>query len=235
MPPPQRFGIDFGSGKPVKASIYNEETKRTVVECMFNPSEYTLSKANKWGEGTYKLGDAPLPNFDGTTGMKLDVNNLIFDTYVRPSSGPPEDVRDYTDKLFELMKVEPKTQKRRANTPGRPPRVSFRCGRVFSFKAVITNVTQVFTLFWEDGRPVRAKVNISFLQVESSSTFPAQNPTSMGQPQKVRVVGPGETIDAIAYAELGDASLWRLLAEYNGLDDPLRLRAGQRLAIPGGG
>ena len=45
---------------------------------------------------------------------------------------------------------------------------------------------------------------------------------------------PDETIDAIAFAELGDASKWRLLAAYNRIDNPLRLRPGQRIMIPRG-
>jgi nucleoid-associated protein YgaU len=54
----------------------------------------------------------------------------------------------------------------------------------------------------------------------------------MGRPQKIRTVLPGETIDAIAFAEYGDASRWRAIADFNHLDNPLRLRVGQQLALP---
>ncbi|HLG50038.1 MAG TPA: LysM domain-containing protein, partial [Chloroflexota bacterium] len=45
-------------------------------------------------------------------------------------------------------------------------------------------------------------------------------------------VSPGETIDTIAFQEYGDPNQWRRIADYNRLDNPLRLRAGQKLAIP---
>jgi nucleoid-associated protein YgaU len=32
--------------------------------------------------------------------------------------------------------------------------------------------------------------------------------------------------------EYGDPTLWRRLAIYNGIDDPLRLRSGLRIFIP---
>jgi nucleoid-associated protein YgaU len=227
------YGIDFGTAKPVKASIWNEDTNQKIVDCMFNPTEYTFSRTNRWTESSSNRADVAFPTYSGGDPIKLVVNNLIFDTYVRASSQPtPEDVRIYTEKVFDLMKIESSTIDTANGTPGRPPRVSFRCGTFFSFKSVVTSATQKFTLFWDDGRPVRAKLDINFQQIESQGTYPAQNPTSMGSAQRVRVIGPDETLDAIAFAELGDASKWRLLADYNRIDNPLRLRAGQRIVIP---
>ena len=73
---------------------------------------------------------------------------------------------------------------------------------------------------------------MTFQQVEEDGTYPKTNPTSYAEVQKVHVVVPGETIDAIAFQEYGDSTLWKLIADHNELDDPLRLRPGQRLAIP---
>jgi nucleoid-associated protein YgaU len=226
-------GIAFGSGTPVKATIWNEDKNEKVVDCMFNPTSYKFERTNVWSDAASKQIDTPLPSFDGAKAMKLTVSDLLFDTYVKSRSAAyPEDVRTYTEKLFDLMQIDPSTVHGANDTPGRPPRVSFRCGRMFTFKAVITSVSQNFTLFWTDGRPIRAKVNITFQQIESQGTYPNQNPTSHGLARKVRVVGPNETIDSIAYLEYGDASRWRLIADYNRLDNPMRLRAGQRLVIP---
>ena len=36
----------------------------------------------------------------------------------------------------------------------------------------------------------------------------------------------------VAYQEYGDARLWRTLAEYNGIDDPLRVRSGTDVLLP---
>jgi hypothetical protein len=42
----------------------------------------------------------------------------------------------------------------------------------------------------------------------------------------------GERLDQIALRVYGDASLWKVLALFNGIDDPLRLPAGLVLRIP---
>ena len=218
---------DANSGQLVKAYIYNEDKDQKVVDCLFNPTEYSFTKTNTWDPGRIIGRDVPLVNFQGGGAMTLTLS-LLFDTY--SMDGQP-DVRQYTEKVLNLMKIDPSLKDSKSQG-GRPPRVSFRWGKYWSFKAVITSITQRFTLFMSDGRPVRATLDVTFQQVESEGTYPPTNPTSTAEVQKVRVVRPGETVDSIAFEEYGDAARWRLIADHNDLDDPLRLRPGQRLAIP---
>ncbi len=42
----------------------------------------------------------------------------------------------------------------------------------------------------------------------------------------------GERLDEIAFQYYGDASLWRLIAQFNGIDNPLDLSPGQPLLLP---
>jgi nucleoid-associated protein YgaU len=42
----------------------------------------------------------------------------------------------------------------------------------------------------------------------------------------------GDTLQSIAYRELGRPAYWRAIAELNGIDDPLRMTAGTTLLIP---
>jgi nucleoid-associated protein YgaU len=42
----------------------------------------------------------------------------------------------------------------------------------------------------------------------------------------------GDSLASIAYQQYGDPSMWRVLAEANGIDDPIRLPAGQTLIVP---
>jgi nucleoid-associated protein YgaU len=110
--------------------------------------------------------------------------------------------------------------------------VSFQWGGLH-FDAVITNMTQKFTLFLKDGTPVRTTVDISLEQLGDPEDHPRQNPTSGGgEANKTRTVQSGERIDLIAYQEYEDATQWRRIADANRLSDPLHLRPGQRLLIP---
>lgn len=227
-------GISAASGKPVKAYIYNEDKNAKVVECLFNPTDYSFSKSNTWNKDSASGQDVPIAHFEGggATSMKVD---LLFDTYsLARGGGDPADVRDYTEKVFKLMKVDPSLKDSKTGK-SRPPIVSFRWGNTWSFKAVITSITQTFSLFTSDGKPVRAKLGVSFEQVQQEGTYPKQNPTSGGDVEKVHVVGPGETIDSIAFRQYGDSAKWRVIADFNHLDNPMKLAPGQKLAIPGEG
>jgi nucleoid-associated protein YgaU len=43
----------------------------------------------------------------------------------------------------------------------------------------------------------------------------------------VRTVVAGDSLASIAYREYGDPTMWRPLAAFNGIDDPLRAAAGR--------
>jgi nucleoid-associated protein YgaU len=48
----------------------------------------------------------------------------------------------------------------------------------------------------------------------------------------VHTVVAGDSLPSIAWREYGDPTLWRPIAERNGIDDPMRLPAGTALLIP---
>ncbi len=210
--------------KPQKACITNLETGEQI-ECLFNPTEYAFAKSNQW-EPVKILGDnVPLPKFVSGGAMTLRMT-LFFDTTEQGT-----DVRQHTEKLLKLMQVDPKLRNNKSKK-GRPPRCMFSWGRVWGFKAIISEMSQRFTYFKDDGTPLRATVDVTFTQVESQGTYPPQNPTTEGEPgQRTRIVRPGDRLDWLAYEEYGDPTLWRLIAEANDLDNPLELIPGQRLII----
>lgn len=195
------------------------------VDCMFNPFEYTVTKTNTYKQERQNRSDVPGFEFEkaGPQALKL---TLIFDTYESD-----EDVSLTTNRLWKLMESKTRREGNR-NRKVPPPEVAFEWG-VFRFVAVITNMTQRFTLFKPDGTPVRASVEVTFTQHKDLEDYPSQNPTSGGGDiDRVWRVTAGDRLDTIAYAVYGDASRWRAIADYNHLADPLTLRAGQQLIIP---
>lgn len=206
------------------AIIVNSETGETV-RCMFNPHEYTLTKQNQWTRGITKGKNIPRLMFNqgGPQTLKLQ---LFFDTYAEGT-----DVREHTDPLWRMMMVDSDKMNHRTNK-SEPPAVAFQWGGLV-FIAVITNMTQKFTLFLKDGTPVRTTVDVTLEQLIDVEDFARQNPTSGGgEAHKTRIVRAGERLDWIAFEAYGDATEWRRIAEANGLVNPLCLRPGQRLAIP---
>lgn len=214
------------STKPEKAKIINlDDPSDLPIDCLFNPNEYTFSKRNTWKKEPVKGKNVPQLEFVGGDSMTLKMQ-LFFDTY---ATG--DDVRKTTDRIWKLMSINEKLTDM-TSIKGRPPTVEFHWGSTWSFGAVITDISQKFTMFRYDGKPVRATLDVTFLQVKDQGKYPGQNPTTVGQPgYRRRIVNEGETLDWIAFEEYGNCAMWRLIAEINNLDDPMRLRPGQVLAI----
>ena len=196
-------------------------TNNITIDCMFNPEKYTITKKNCYNPGK-SLVEPPKPEFQRYERTTLTLSTLYFDTY---ETG--KDLTAITNKLWDLMLPEDEN----AAKP-KPPEVTFKWGN-FSFTAVITDMTMDFTLFDKDGKPVRAEVKISFMQSESPTKKPHQNPTSGGGPiQEIRRVITGDRLDLIAADVYGDATKWRHIADYNRINNPRQLRPGQVITIP---
>lgn len=196
------------------------------VVCMFNPFEYTTSKSNTYKPEENNTDANPNMVFSKSGPQTLKLS-LTFDTY---ESG--DDVSQETRKLWKFMKPsEPSDNSEKKEPPG----AAFEWGS-FYFVAVITNMTQKFTLFKHDGTPVRAKVDVTFTQHEDVDDYtnpPKQNPTSGGEEvMRTWQVIRGDRLDTISASVYGDATQWRQIAEFNNLDHPLAVRPGQQIIIP---
>jgi nucleoid-associated protein YgaU len=109
------------------------------------------------------------------------------------------------------------------------------------FKAFGRQLNVRYTMFKEDGTPTRALALMTLIQAEKaqdSSSMPGGtsgggNPTTRAiDAVRSHVVRDGDSLQSIAYEAYGDPTLWRAVAEANGIDDPLSLRRGMRLAVP---
>jgi nucleoid-associated protein YgaU len=101
-----------------------------------------------------------------------------------------------------------------------------------SYKVVLEKVDIHFERFSSTGAPVWAKVNLTLKEWEDAPL--STNPTSGGQPGRTKhVVTAGDSIVRIANQSYGTPNAWRVVADVNGLDDPLRVRPGRLLDLPG--
>ena len=198
----------------------------TPIDCWFNPTEYTISKTNKWEFKTAPGTALPPAQFAGGMPRNMQVE-LLFD-----ASDTKKDVKEATDKLLKMMEID---------GGGRPPMITFVWGQTNSFKAVAESLMLRYTLFRPNGSPIRAHASLMLAQAEKTQDASATpggtpgggNPTTRGiDAQGAHVVRDGDSLASIAYKAYGDPTLWRPIAEANGIDDPLRLRRGRSLAIP---
>lgn len=192
----------------------------------------------------------------GSTELQLD---LLFDVSLAGAGFQGEDVRQLTAPLWDLAENQSDDRGR-----SRPPLVRFVWGKSWNVPGVVAAVSERLEHFTTGGVPRRSWLRMKLLRVEEDAAErPPVRPPALVAPEAAGGVAPppewdgsepaatvvgapgegdgtpgaGPRLDELAFRWFGDASLWRLVAAVNGIADPLRLPAGQRLRMPqaGGG
>ena len=199
-----------------KATLTNLNTNDRIA-VMFNPEEYSLDLGNTFAEvGIPGLRTSPIQYVRGN--LRTLKMELFFDTYeVRDG-----DVRSATGQITTLLDNDPRTQA--------PPILLFSWGGL-NFRCVLESVAQRFTMFRDDGTPVRATLNVSFKEYAPVDVEIRQG-IFIGPPT-VRTIIQGDTISKIAGEVLGDPGAWKRIAALNDIDNPRVLEAGMKLILPG--
>lgn len=202
------------------------------VNFMFNPTEYSITKTNTWNLKAAKGGNVPKLEFGGGEPRVLSLE-LFFDSYLERKGVTHNDVRNLTNRLFNFMMVD-KSLAGQQSGMGQPP----KCRLVWGddkkhFNCYMTSCQVKYTMFDEQGVPVRATATLSLKEDRDPAELLPTNPTSTGEPgRRLWVVCEGDRLDWIAYREYGDATQWRRIAEANHLADPLDVTPGMTLTIP---
>ncbi len=101
-----------------------------------------------------------------------------------------------------------------------------------SFKCVLKHFDLTFTLFLPNGTPVRGKMLTKWTEFSTTADQAKSVPRHSADHTKRRIVKQGDTLANIAAKEYDDPSQWRMIADANGIDDPIHLDPGQELLIP---
>lgn len=200
-----------------KAYIRLVNSGSTLLSVMFNPMEYTLDKSNQF-QNTPIIGlSTPLTQFinGNTTVLTMD---LFFDTYETK-----EDVNTYTNKMMALLDIDKDLHA--------PPVCEFVWGTL-TFKATVEKITRKFTMFLQNGTPVRATLNVTFKEYKTLSEQLNTTTKSSSDRSKMHILKAGETLSSIAGIEYGDPGQWRKIAQANNIGNPRLLESGKEIIIP---
>ncbi len=229
------------------------------IGCLLNPESLVLrrragvnTRASAGGlvTGTDLSDDPIVYTGGGTTELDLD---LLFDVALAGSSIQSDDVRDLTRPLWELAENQ-----RRQNAYGKPPCVRFVWGKSWNIPGVVVAVAERLEYFTSTGAPRRSWLRMRLRRITedearqpAGGTVPLLTPTQ--EPVPAGIEGPGitpevhelsgsgagaaasvadERLDQLAFRYYGNAALWRLIAGFNGILDPLHLIAGQLIELP---
>jgi nucleoid-associated protein YgaU len=211
------------------------ESNLAAIEVLFNPNTYSIGKSVSWtaatGDGKAanqpeRRKNAPALQFGGGQSRSLSLE-LFFDT-TEKADDADKDVRKLTNQIVKLTRIV------RDLDPQRPPVCVVSWGKGeppgsdFPFTGVVTQLTQRFTLFLPDGRPVRANLTVAFTEYQDPKKDELENDPEF----TTRLVKRGDSLSSIAGEVYRDPAMWRVIAEANRLDDPRQIPVGLRLNIP---
>jgi hypothetical protein len=185
---------------------------------------------------------------------------LLFDVGLGDSTIETEDVRMLTGPLWNLAENKGRDDLSSASATGGfggyggPRIVRFVWGKSWNVPGVIVTVAERLEQFTTEGVPQRSWLSLRLLRVNEPSpgqpadlTSPPPMPPNLenlqldeGDMLAHELEGGGnegeraggERLDEIAQRYYGDSSLWRLIAAFNSIADPMRIAAGTVLRIP---
>jgi hypothetical protein len=225
------------------------------IDCLLNPEDLVVRRLagvrQRRSTGGVLTGadladDVLLFTGGGMTEMFL---NLLFDVSLVASSIKVKDVRDLTAPLWRL------SENTGSNThQAKPALVRFVWGKSWNVAGIVASISERLDYFDSAGRPLRSWLRMRFLRVvePSSAKFenapppvvllPEQNlavqdatvQTKAGE-VKVHQYAAGERLDQLVgqyYGYYAHPALWRWVAAYNAIADPLHVPPGTILQFP---
>jgi nucleoid-associated protein YgaU len=197
---------------------YPENAKLKIIPFCFNPTELAFAKQTTFAE-------VPIP---GLTSPPIQFvrgasEKLTFDAIV-DTSDDMTDVRvKYVDNIRNLMNV--------AGAIHAPPVVIFHWDTIH-FTGVLESLGVTYTLFSDEGKPVRAKLAIGLKEFTTIAEQAALAKKQSPDVEKAYVASRGDTLSGIAEQAYGDPAAWRAIARANGIADPRHVEPGAVLTIP---
>jgi hypothetical protein len=163
-----------------------------------------------------------------------------------PAARPSSDVRELTRPFWALAENGPIE-----GAYGAPPVVRMVWGRAWNVLGVVVAVAERLERFSSTGMPGRSWMRMRLRRVSEPSpgkAVPSPVTPQFELPPPDLVDGvegtavavgvatdgqPVDRLDQIAAEHFGDPGIWRLIATFNNIDDPLNLAEGLVLRLPG--
>nr|CBH39154.1 conserved hypothetical protein containing peptidoglycan-binding LysM domain [uncultured archaeon] len=217
----------------VKAFLTRQDKPWQIVPFLFNPTEFTVERTNKFAE--VNIPGLPSSIFQFIRGGARTLTmDIFFDTYEKKM-----DVRIFTDRITgwdsgSMFSKLPDIAKGLMDIDSdlhAPPVCLFIWG-AYIFPCIIERVTKKFTMFLPEGFPVRATLNITLKEYKEFETQLKETALQSSDRTKTYTIKQGDSLWAIAAREYGDPASWRFIADKNRIANPRALEIGRAIIIP---
>lgn len=189
-------------------------------EAMFNPSEYSVSLTNNWREvpGSHQQFFEGQGSGDFSLELILDGTGVSESGFTTGFGFNVKTVKERIKKFLEVCYII-NGDLHRANY------VKVAWGE-FSFVGYLNNVNVTYTLFDASGKPLRAKLNVTFKVKNDKPLLSSPDLTH------TREVHDGDTLPLLSKEIYGSSRYYLFIAEANKLDDFRNLKPGTKLYFP---
>ncbi|MGH9002625.1 MAG: LysM peptidoglycan-binding domain-containing protein, partial [Acidimicrobiia bacterium] len=184
------------------------------------PKDYSITRKASWRSDLAKKAAAP------SEYIGAEPTQITVEMFLDESEQKNGDVSKTVAQLLKALDPDQGTK----DAPS-APYVIFLWGKAIRFRGTLLSVAVRYSLFRGTGIPVRGSATLTIKEMAEPTA--GQNPTSgslIGY--RTHVVRAGDTLASVAYAEYGDPTRWRDLAEANDIDDPSRVFPGRSLLVP---
>lgn len=202
----------------------------------FNPAELSFGQTANYADINIPGLDAPILQFVRGSAETLSME-LFFDSTEQGTGNEAQAVTPRVDEFYQLVKI--------SGPLHTPPIVRVTWGESFpgtrnsqserpipSMDCVVVSCNRKYTLFNPMGVPLRAVVSLSLREYRTlEEQLQAMNLQSADHTRS-HTVQEGETLPLIAFDAYGNASLWRLIADANGLENVRDPKPGTQLSLP---
>jgi hypothetical protein len=194
-----------------------------MLPCRYNPKELKIAGGGEWREPETNQQRSLVPALFMKPKPRTMTLQLLIDHFELPSG----DVTLEVDTFFDWSRPRMAVTMDKTSAP----HLRFQWGMKRFFKCYIESVSASYTLFSRSGAPLRATVDLTLK--ETLDPFFSQNPTSGGPGgERIHQVRAGDTLHSIAQHHYGQPRLWRGIAAFNEIDDPLRVPTGSVVSLP---
>jgi len=234
--------FDFlNSGKLEKIKIKGYEkidhsgAPPKIFEAFINPDEFTVNYSTNIDQTPTAGQTGTSGNFLSATPMELTLKFFLDGTKasgtLKSAEGAEADVSKKIIEFYEACGYNPNSH--------RPNYIEIFWGDLHLmrfnpeiFHGCLKTVSVNYKLFNQNGTPLRAIINATFVEAIPPAKRDSAAKASSPDLTHVRIVNEGDTLPAMAQKIYGDFSYYLEVAKVNGLTDFRNLEPGTKIYFP---
>lgn len=225
------------SGNLTKVHIeaYSDETYSQMVgtfDVLYNPNTYDVEYKNEFDTERPENATDSLPQFKSAKGKDLTIE-LLWDAtgashtgneaefaLIRAEGHVEDSIQRFLRLTFELQ-----------SSSHRPNFLKVSWGTLL-FQGVLTTAKVTYSLFAPDGKPLRAKVNCTFISHKALEEQAAEAQRNSPDLTHYVTVNGSDTLPYITFKIYNGIEHYIKIAEVNQLNNFRKLKQGTQLAFP---